>query len=313
MPNIKRPMINLLFLLACLLLGTGLRQGRVVNDDTPKAINRVLIYVCLPALTLLYASELQFESRYALAVLMPWGVFLGSWLFFRIIQTRLGLTNQTRIVLTLTAGIPSVSFVGFPIFELLYGPEGLKTGVLMSQAGSFLVCGTVGVLLASYHAPTKSGQIITVKQLAINVLRFPTFGAFALAILLNVLGWHWPSVIREVLQRIGSPFSFLALLSVGMQLDFRPESWQSRALWWGLGYKLLLAPALVAFLVLFTLNQRGPLAEICVIGSALGPMNTAAVIAANYDLDPPLAARMVGIGIPLSLLTVGLIRLMFDV
>ncbi len=301
-------MTNLLFLLACLLIGTGLRQGRVVNGDTPKAINQVLIYGCLPALTLLYASELRFDSRYALAVLMPWVVFLGSWLFFWAMQTRLGLTNQSRVVLTLTAGIPSVSFVGFPIFELLYGPEGLKTAVLMSQAGSFLICGTVGVLLASYHAPTKSGQTITAKQLAINVLRFPTFGAFAVALLLNALGWHWPSVVREVLQRVGSPFSFLALLSVGMQLDFRPESWQSRALWWGLGYKLLLAPALIACLVLFVLNQHGPMAEICVIGSALGPMNTAAVIAANYGLDPPLAARMVGIGIPLSLIVILLVR-----
>ena len=301
-------MASLLFLLICLLAGIVLRQGRVVGEETPKAINRVLIYVCLPALTLLYASELQFESRYALAVLMPWVVFLGSWLFFWVMQSRLGLTNQTRIVLTLTAGIPSVSFVGFPIFELLYGPEGIKTGVLMSQAGSFLVCGTVGVLLASYHAPTESGQKITAKQLAVNVLRFPTFGAFAVALLVNLAGWHWPSVVREVLHRVGSPFSFLALLSVGMQLDFRPESWQSRALWWGLGYKLLLAPALIAFLVLFVLNQRGQMAEICVIGSALGPMNTAAVIAANYGLDPPLAARMVGIGIPLSLLTVGIIE-----
>jgi malate permease and related proteins len=301
-------MTNLLFLLACLLLGTGLRQGGVVSDNTPKAINRVLIYVCLPALTLLYTSELQFESRYALAVLMPWLVFLGSWLFFRAIQTRLGITDQTRIVLTLTAGIPSVSFVGFPIFELLYGPEGLKTGVLMSQGGSFLACGTVGVLLASYNAPTKSGQKISASQLVINVLRFPTFAAFAVALVINGLGWHWPVVMREVLQRVGSPFSFLALLSVGMQLDFRRESWQSRTLWWGLGYKLLLAPALIAFLVLVVLQQRGTMAEICVIGSALGPMNTAAVIAANYGLDPPLAARMVGIGIPLSLLTVVVIR-----
>ena len=303
-------MTSLFFLLICLLAGIGLRRWRVVNGDAPKAINQVLIYVCLPAVTLLYASELQFESRYALAVLMPWVVFLGSWLFFRAMQSRLKLTDQTRIVLTLTAGIPSVSFVGFPIFELLYGPEGLKTGVLMSQGGSFLVCGTVGVLLASYYAPTESGQRISAGQLIINVLRFPTFAAFAVALVVNLLGWHWPVVVREVLQRVGSPFSFLALLSVGMQLDFRRESWQSRALWWGLGYKLLLAPALIAFLVLFALNQRGPMAEICVIGSALGPMNTAAVIAANYGLDPPLAARMVGIGIPLSLLTVGIIELL---
>jgi malate permease and related proteins len=304
---------NLLFLLACLLIGAGLKRWGVVGPDAPRAINQVLIYICLPALTLLHTAELRFESRYLLPVLMPWLVFGGSWLFFRAMQTRLGLSQQTRIVLTLTAGIPSVSFVGFPIFELLYGAEGLKIGVLMSQAGSFLVCGTVGVLLASYHAPTGTGRPASGRQLALNVLRFPTFGAFTVALLVNVAGGQWPPLVREVLQRVGSPFSFLALLSVGMQLDLRAASWRSRALWWGLGYKLLLAPALIAIIVLLILNQRGPTSDICVLGASLGPMNTAAVIAANYGLDPPLAARMVGIGIPLSLLTVFLIHLGFMV
>jgi malate permease and related proteins len=288
-------MSNVVFLLACLLAGAGLRRWRLLDAGAAPVINQVLLRLCLPALTLLYTADLRFESRYALPVLMPWVVFGGSWAFFRVMQTRLGLTDQSRVALTLTAGIPSVSFVGFPIFEWLYGAEGLKTGVLMSQAGSFLVCGTVGVLLASYHAPTASGRKLSLWQLLLNVLRFPTFGAFVVALVINAIGWHWPPVVRAVLERVGSPFSFLALLSVGLPL------------WWGLGYKLLLAPALVVLLTVGLLHRRDMTADISILGAGLGPMNTVAVIAANYGLDPPLVARMVGIGIPLSLFTVALI------
>jgi malate permease and related proteins len=306
----------ILFLLACLPIGAVLK--RWLPPDSVRTINQLLIYVCLPALTLLHTAELRFEARYALPVLMPWVVFGGSWTFFALLGSRLGLSAQSRTALTLTAGIPSVSFVGFPIFEWLYGAEGLKIGVLMSQAGSFLVCSTLGVLLASYYGqptgfsrdrdPVRARP--TAGQLLRNVLMFPTFGAFVLALGMNLAGWSWPPVVRDVLVRLGSPFSFLALVSVGLQLDIRRESWRDRALAWGLGYKLLLAPALIAVLLLL-LKQRGPMAEICVLGAGLGPMNTVAVIAARYGLDPPLVARMVGIGIPLSILTVLLFRLLF--
>lgn len=303
-------MTNVLFLLICLLAGVALRRGLKLGDNASRVINAVLVYLCLPSLTLLYASELHVERRYALAVAMPWVVFGGSWLFFRFMQPRLRLTSQTRAVLTLTAGIPSVSFVGFPIFELLYGAEGLRVGVVMSQAGSFLVCSTVGILMASYYAPGQLAAPPTTRQLLLNVLRFPTFGAFVVALVLNGAGWHWPPLLRDILTRLGSPFSFLALVSVGLQLDFRAASWRSRPLWWGLGYKLVLAPALTAVLVLTLLQQRGPVAELCVLGAGLGPMNTIAVVAASYNLDPPLAARMIGIGIPLSLISVALLYLL---
>lgn len=301
-------MTNLLFLPACLLIGAGLKRWMPPNST--RTINYLLLYVCLPALTLVYTAELRFDSRYVLPILMPWVVFGGSWAFFSMFGRSLNLSAQSQAALTLTAGIPSVSFVGFPIFEWLYGAEGLKIGVLMSQAGSFLVCSTLGIVLASYYAPTSLNQKVSVRQLAINVLRFPTFGAFVVALLLNLAGWQWPPVVREGLTRLGSPFSFLALVSVGLQLDWQAESWRDRALWWGLAYKLVLAPALIAFLVLIVLKQRGPLAEVSILGAGLGPMNTIAVIAATYGLDPPLVARMVGIGIPVSLLTVFLIHVL---
>ncbi len=293
-------MDNLLFLGLCLLLGLGLRH--VLPPQSHRVLNGLLIYVCLPALTLLHTVELRLENRYWLPVLMPWVVFGGSWVFFRLMARRLGLSRQSWAALMLTAGIPSVSFVGFPIFDWLYGAEGLKIGVLMSQAGSFLVCNTVGVGLASYYAATQPSP----RQLLTNVLTFPPFGAFLIALTLNLLGWHWPPLLHEGLLRLGNPFGLLALLSVGLQVDFDRDSWRNQALWWGLGYKLLLAPVLVAVWLL-ALSARGPSAMLCLLGSGLGPMNTIAVIAAQYDLDPPLVARMVGIGIPLSLLTVGLI------
>ena len=65
---------------------------------------------------------------------------------------------------------------------------------------------------------------------------------------------------------------------------------------------------LVFLLFVVVLKQRGIVAEMCVLGAALGPMNTIAIIASNYRLHPALAAQMVGIGIPLSLAVILLVR-----
>jgi len=274
-----------------------------LRQDAPLVINNLLLYVCLPAATLLYTSTTRFSANYALPILMPWILFGGSLVFFQLLKKFEKFHRHSQAVLILTAGIPSVSFVGFPIFDLLYGEEGMKIAVLMSQAGSFLVCSTVGIVTASYYAnaPTKKWTFL------LDVLRFPTFIAFCIALIINLSGLVLPDIIMGLLKKLAAPFSMLALISIGMQIDFRDKNINWRALGWGLGYKLILAPLLITLLFVIMLKQRGIIAEMCVLGAALGPMNTIAIIASNYRLNPALAAQMVGVGIPLSLVTVSIL------
>ena len=69
----------------------------------------------------------------------------------------------------------------------------------------------------------------------------------------------------------------------------------------------MLCPLAVYLLYFVVLRQRGLAANVCLLGSGLGSMNMAAVVALRYGLNPTLAAQMVGIGIPLSLITVSLL------
>lgn len=297
-------MSNIVFLLVCLTLGILLKRVPALSKNGPLVINNLLLYVCLPAATLFYTSSIWLNEAYFLPILMPWLSFGSSFLFFQILRRFVKFHRHSEAVLILTSGIPSVSFVGFPVFELLYGEEGMKIGVLMSQAGSFLVCSTVGIITASYYANAETKKW----GFLLDVLRFPTFIAFCVALLINVSGWILPIMVTDLLRKLAAPFSFLALISIGMQIDFSDKNIHWRALGWGLGYKLIIAPILVFVLFVLVLKQRGIVAEMCVLGAAFGPMNTIAIIAANYRLNPTLAAQMVGIGIPLSLVVVAFLN-----
>ncbi|QKZ12789.1 AEC family transporter [Spirosoma sp. KUDC1026] len=304
------PMVNVALLLICLLAGILLRQSRAVPADAHLTVNQLLITVFIPALTLLHIPDMQLNRELLLPALVPWFVFLVGLLFFGVVSRSLRRSSQaldrpTLGALQLTGGISSVSFVGFPLFELLYGKAGLAVGIVMSQAGTFGVAMTLGVALASWHTARQPSW----RQLLGNMLRFPPFPVFLLALAANGLGYRHPALVHDLLEKISAPFSVLALLSVGLQLRWRAEPAERYRLLLVLSYKLLLAPLLVFALCRFWLGRHDYVANLCVLGSAIGPMNTAAILASRYQLNAPLASQMVGIGIPLSFPVVVLIYL----
>jgi len=290
-------MTNLVLLLVCLGLGAALRRGQLVPPGSHVILNQVLLAVLLPALTFLHLAEAQLDRRFLLPMLMPWLIFGGGWLFFAALGRHLALPRGTIGALILTGGIGSVSFVGFPIFELLYGKAGLEMGIVMSLGGSILICVTLGVVVGSWYGEARPSW----RTMGANVLRFPPFLAFVLAVGANAAGYQHPALVRGVLERLSSPFPVIALLSVGLQLRLVVPQAQAKLLSIGLGYKLLLAPLLVWAVYQGLAQRHGTTVDLCVLGAAIGPMNTAAAVADRYGLDPPLAAQMVGLGIPLSL------------
>jgi malate permease and related proteins len=78
------------------------------------------------------------------------------------------------------------------------------------------------------------------------------------------------------------------------------------ALTLGLLFKLFLGPLLVTILLIKIVGTRGELAQVTIFEAAMAPQIGASIVAMEHKLDPPLVTLMVGIGIPLSFLTLPL-------
>jgi predicted permease len=113
-------MPHLLLLIICLSFGGILQRTKGFPKDAYLGLNTVIINVCLPSITLLYTSEISFKANQLMVILTPYILFISSFIFFKIVARILKLDRSTTGALTITAGISSISFVGFPIFELLY-------------------------------------------------------------------------------------------------------------------------------------------------------------------------------------------------
>jgi predicted permease len=149
-----------------------------------------------------------------------------------------------------------------------------------------------------------SGGKPSAAAIAARVLKFPPFIALVLA--LASRGVVFPAPVDASLGRLADMLSPLALASVGWQLDLSSLRGHRRRMAVGLAYKLVLAPAMVLALLWLVHGALGVEERVAVVESAMAPMVTAGVLAAENRLEPVLASGMIALGVLASLVTVPL-------
>ncbi len=290
-------MANIILLAVCLLAGIGLRKTGRFPANTPSALNGFIIHISLPALAILHIHNLKLDSSLLLTATMAWLLFGLAWPLFHFTGKLLKLPRRTIGALILVGGLGNTSFVGLPMIEAYYGKEFLGIGIIADQLGSFMVLSTLGILAATVYSSGDASP----SQMLRKIILFPPFQALILALLLRPV--TFPAWSVTILEKLGSTLTPLALVSVGFQLQFGGLKAVLKPLAAGLGYKLLLGPALIYLLYVVLLGATGSVTQITIFEAAMAPMITAGIIAIDHELDPPLVGMMVGIGIPLSFLT----------
>jgi len=236
--------------------------------------------------------------RVLLPALMAWVMFSLGCGFFWLVGRALRFSRATTGGLMLTGGLANTSFIGLPMIETFYGPQYLGLGILIDQLGSYFVLSTLGIVVASFYA---SGRSVSANATVRKIALFAPFQAFVLALLLIPLGY--PTWLDELLRRLGATLVPIALVSVGYQLQLSHVQGRALALTVGLLFKLVIAPALILLLFMRWLSADGQVMNVTVFEAAMGPMIGASIVAIDHELDPPLVTLMVGLGIPLSFVT----------
>lgn len=291
-------MSNIILLFVCLFLGFFLRKLKLFPENGHIALNSFVINISLSALSLYYIPKIALNFQVIFPVMVPWLNIILAILFFSILGKKLNWSKTLIGALIMCAGFGNTSFVGIPVIQSLYGESGLTTVMLVDQPGSFVALSTLGITIASFY----SGDKIGIGQIIQKILKFPPFIAFLLAVVLNIMNSTVPVVIDEVFAKLGATTVPLALVSVGSQLRWQKLDHDSRPLFLGLLFKLILFPAVIFVLYFLVLDQRGEMIEISFLQSAMGPMVTAAIIASAHRLEPKFCNLILGVGIPVSFL-----------
>ncbi|SFD01222.1 AEC family transporter [Flavobacterium phragmitis] len=292
------------FILIFFFLSLGLVLQRVKQFPTHiyKTLNKIVIYFCLPAITLYHIPKIKWSNELLFPIGAGWITYILAFLFFHILGRRKGWSNKLIGCLILTAGLSNSSFLGYPIIEALFGKKGLETAVLVDQPGTFVVVSTLGVFTAAFYSKGSPNFLGILKK----IITFPPFLMFVLACIFNVLNYDLNENIQNILLKIGSFVTPLAVLSVGLQLTFDRNSKHWKFLHLGLFFKLILVPFVILVLYVFIFNQRSEAIKITLMETAMAPMITGAILASTYGLKPKLSSMMIGFGIPISFVTLAI-------
>lgn len=302
-------MANFVLIFFCLGLGVLLKRTGRFPQTTAQVLNAFVIHISLPAVILIQIPALlkntQLDHHMLIPISMPWLMFALSFIFFVFLGKRLKWSQPEIGALILTAGLGNTSFVGFPILESLFGSSSLRVGVIIDQLGSFLVLSTIGIAVAAKYSG-REGKALSAAQVVKNVFTFPPFVSLVVSIVWFLTGTSENAIAVSIFEKIAVTLIPLALVAVGFQLHLSRGvlARQWRPLVYGLGFKLVLMPLVFIGLYVLVFGSTAQSTHITIIESAMAPMITACVVAVEFGLKAEIATLMMGIGIPLSLVTV---------
>ncbi len=292
-------MVNVGLLPVCMLFGILLRRSGHMKADTPTTLNAFIIHVSLPAVTLLYVHGLVLEGTLVFPVSMAWILFIAGAVFFALLGRAVGWSRQTVGALILTGALANTSFLGLPMIAAFYGNGNgeLALGIIIDQLGTYMVLATLGIMVAAICSQGSFSPLAVGKKIA----TFTPLYALGAALLLRP--YDYPPAMVTGLEILASTLAPLALISIGCQLRFADLKGKLGPLTAGLGFKLLLGPALIMVLLIELFGAGGRIAQITIFEAAMGPQIGGSIVALQHKLDRSLVILMVGIGIPLSFAT----------
>ncbi len=284
-------------ILTMLALGMVFARLRVFPDNAADVLNRVVLYVCLPAAVLTYVPRLHVDASLLGVVVTPW-VLTAATIALVGLATRLfGFRRDEHAVLLLCVALCNSSFIGYPMVRALLGEHALPYAVVYDQFGTFVLLSTFGLyVLARYGGDAPP----TAREIGLRILKFPP--VWALLVGLTLMPEQPPAWIGGALQKLADALLPLVMLAVGLTIQLKLPREEVKPLAVGLLLRLLVMPALALPLSL-AFGMSGEMLQANVLESAMPTMITAAALAISHQLAPRLAAALVGYGILLSLAT----------
>jgi len=284
-------------ILTMLGLGMAFSRLRALPDNTADVLNRIVLYVCLPAAVLIYVPRLHLDISLIGLVATPWLLMLCTLAGVSLATRVFGFARDVHAVLLICVALSNSSFIGYPMVRALLGDHALPYAVVYDQFGTFVLLSTFGLyVIARYSGDTPP----TAAQILLRIAKFPPLWALLFA--LTLMPEQPPGWIGTGLKQLADAMLPLVMLAVGFSIQLRLPLDELKPLGIGLLLKLLVMPAL-ALPISWAFGLHGTMLQANVLESAMPTMITAAALAMSHRLAPRLAAALVGYGILLSLVT----------
>lgn len=247
---------------------------------------------------LLQIPKLQFSTDNLIPVYIAWATMGGSAIAVLLASRYFAFTKEVTGSLMLVSVLTNSIFVGIPVTTAYYGTESLPFILLYDQLGTSIWLAVYGSIVISYYSSKGNFSFISIIK---KVMRFPPLLAFISAILLS--SYTYPDLISTLLELIALSVVPLALISVGLQLQFRLNPSEIKPFAVSLFIKLIIAPLIALVICLIFGWDQLLVGKVSIMESGMAAMITAGILASINGLAPRLSNAIVAYGIAFSIVT----------
>jgi predicted permease len=281
-------------------LGFAIQRFRPLGEQTLAQMSGLVVDVLLPIyLFFTTATGFSIESLSSAPLLVVMGIAIPLFSFgLATLTLRPSKVADTqRSAFRFSIMVANTAFLGIPICEALFGPEGGLYAVLY-DFGTTLVVLTLGIW------ELDGTQASNWRALVFNPLILSVF----LGMLWAWTGWQFPTLLAQPISALGGTALSLALLMNGAQVG---NVRLPRLTWWRpligvVAVRLCVVPLIVGVL-LAAFGWWGLPRSVIVIESAMPVGLTAAIMAKSYGADAQFSASAVVFSTLLSIVSLPLL------
>ena len=250
---------------------------------------------------LLQIPKLTFSMDTLIPIIVAWMVMFFSAILVLLVAKVFSFSKEITGSLMLVAILGNTSFMGIPIVNAYMGESAIPYVLVYDQLGTFIALAIYGTFIASYYS---SKNQITFKIITLKVLTFPPFISLVAALFL--MGVEFNPILSKVLASFSSTIVPMALVAVGLQLQFKLPKEDLKPFSIALVIKLIIAP-IFAIIICKIFSWDNEVSVVSIMESAMAPMITAGAIASMAGLAPRLSSAIVGYGILISFITTAIL------
>lgn len=306
--------MNIVFLISLTIIAIGyfLKRTKVLSEENGEVIAKIVFNLTLPAVILKITSTITFEISLLFLPLISLSYALFMVLIGFIIFKKYP-RNLKGLLLMSIIGFNVANF-SFPLIEGIWGDSGLQL-IAMVDAGNavsiFIVCFTIGKI---YSPKNEKNEInINFKGVMLSLLKSIPLICYIVAIVINFSGFVIPFFFSELIDIISQANSPLALLLLGVFLNFKFQKNQ----WVMIGKSLLIRYSIglsCALLLFFLLpaNIFTELFRIIIAISLILPVGLAIIpFSVELEYDKKLITMIANFSILISFALMWILIILF--
>lgn len=274
-------------------VGFLLRKVNIVGAQGQHNLNDLVLYCILPCNILkafMSGSPDGMLSAYLGVLLISLGIQAFCVVYGKLVFRK--ETEGRRKCLEYGTICSNAGFLGNPIAEGVYGPEGLI------MASIYLI--PQRVMIWSAGLPAFSGEKDP-KKLVKQVVTHPCIIAVALGIVFMMTGFQLPEGLSGIVSALGSCNTAMSMLVIGMilaQIDLK-DLWDPAVLKYSV-HRLVIIPVIV-YIVCRLLPVSHDVLGVSVLLAAMPAGATTSILAEKYGMEPAFATKLVVFSTLLSL------------